>query len=97
MIRRQNDAPCSPAPRHCEDDQLRAEVAEFLSELPPEHEARVAFDRGDSTPAITHLLTDRPDINDLVRGAFRAHQRRQSARMIDHSTSGVAMSNRRQQ
>jgi hypothetical protein len=43
------------------DEQANREVAAILAELPAEHQARVAFEGGKDTIALTHLVADRKD------------------------------------
>jgi len=54
------------------DNQERAEVAEILSELAPDHLARKAFAEGARTAELVRLVNDRPDLVERLKRAFLA-------------------------
>jgi len=84
-------APVPPECRHRADyrDELEhAEVSRIVSELPPEHPARVAFSTGASEAAdsisLTHLVAGRRDMVEALVEANMAAWRRTLARHSGH-------------
>lgn len=70
----------TPDPYDTRDPQERADVATILDQLPEEHPARDAFSRGTGTLELTHLVADRPELVEVLKGAWMAGYRRLLAR-----------------
>src|SRR4051812_404218 len=82
MTRGRRIVACSPPvdrpPPDTRDDEEKAEVARILADLPPDHPAPAAHERGADAVTITHLVGD----PDLVRALIEACLSDRNRRLI---------------
>ena len=63
-------------PYDTRDAKERTEVSALLDTLPSDHPAREAYARGVDTIALTHRVTDRPELSEALKEPFLAGYRR---------------------